>query len=304
MPLSGDQIEIVSGAQRVVVTTLGATLRSYVVGDRPLLDGFEPDELSPGGRGQILVPWPNRIADGRYDLSGKHHQLPIDEPDLGHAIHGLVRWAEWLVEYRAADFARFRHRLSGRPGYPFPLDLSVEYRVSPSGLMVSFGATNVGTASCPFGAGAHPYFRFAGTLVDAIELCVRATQWLQVDARSIPRGRQPVEGSPCDFRAPRVIGLSRLDHAFTDLERDRDGIAQVLLRSGGDETRVWQDRSFDFVQVYTGDTLPDRVRRRHGVAVEPMSCAPNAFNSGDGLRVLAPGEAFEGRWGIAFSRGG
>jgi aldose 1-epimerase len=133
---------------------------------------------------------------------------------------------------------------------------------------------------------------------DGVELCVRAASFLEVDTRSIPTGWSPVAGSPLDFREPRAIGRTRIDHAFTGLERDTDGVAHVVLRRGSESVRVWQDRSFAFVQVYTGDTLPDPARRRSSVAVEPMSCAPNAFNSGDGLRLLTPGETFEGHWGI------
>jgi aldose 1-epimerase len=296
--LSGDQIEIVCGPRRAVLTTVGATLRAYVVGDRPIVEGYGADEVCPDGRGQVLMPWPNRVAGGRYLFAGREQVLPIDEPSLGHAIHGLVRWAEWRVEESSASVARFHHRLCARPGYPFPLELSVEYRLSPTGLAVSHRATNVGEAPCPFGAGAHPYFHFSGARADELELTVPAKEWLEVDERSIPRARRGVPGSPLDFRRARVIGGAHLDHAFTGLERDGDGIAQVVLRHGRDEVRVWQDAAFDWVQVYTGDTLRGPARRRTGVAIEPTSCAPNAFNSGDGLRVLAPGEAFEGRWGV------
>jgi aldose 1-epimerase len=298
MHVSGDQIELAAGSHRAVVATVGATLREYAVGGRQVVDGFRADEVCPGGRGQILMPWPNRIAEGTYEHAGDTHELTLDEAELGHAIHGLVRWVEWRVAERSADRALFRHRLAARPGYPFPLDLEVEYRVSASGLSVRFAALNIGGAPCPFGAGAHPYFGFAGTRVDALELHVPAGRWLQVDARSVPLSWRSVEGSPLDFRRPRPIGPALLDHAFTALERDGGGIARVSLRRGAESVVVWLDRSFDFVQVFTGDTLPDRARRRFGAAIEPMSCAPNAFNTGQGMLVLAPGESFEGRWGV------
>jgi aldose 1-epimerase len=295
MPLSGEQLEISSGSQRLVVATVGATLRAYSVEGREVIDGFEAEQVSPSGRGQLLVPWPNRIADGRYEVAGTRYQLPLDEPELGPAIHGLVRWAEWRVEHRAAEVVRLHHRLGARPGYPFSLDVVVEYRLSSAGLEVKLHATNIGSVPCPFGAGAHPYVALRA---DETELCVPADACLEVDARSIPSRNVPVEGTELDFRRPRVIGAARLDHAFTRLQRDPAGMAHVVL---GD-VRVWQDPAFGFVQVYTGDTLPDRARRRRGVAVEPMSCAPNAFNSGDGLRMLAPRESFEGRWGVSVGR--
>jgi aldose 1-epimerase len=190
------------------------------------------------------------------------------------------------------------HRLDARPGYPFQLDSWVEYRLSSSGMTVTMGARNIGKRACPFGAGAHPYFRLADAGADAVELCVSAAEWLEVDDKSIPTRRRLVEGSAIDFRRPRSIGTTHLDHAFTGLARDREGVAQVLLRADGRALRLWLDGRFGFVQIYTGDTLPDRRRRRQGIAVEPMTCAPNAFNSGDGLIVLPPDVSFEGRWGV------
>jgi aldose 1-epimerase len=298
MSLSGVELEIFSGTQRAVVATVGGTLRGYEVDDRAVVDGFGVDEVCPGGRGQILMPWPNRIADGRWEHEGRRQQLPIDEPDLGHAIHGLVRWGEWRIVHQGPGVAVLRHRLCARPGYPFWLDVGVEYRLSPSGLAVAFSATNIGATPCPFGAGAHPYFVFPQKDVNAVELTVAADDWLEVDARSIPRAWRPVAGNKVDFRRPRVIGGALLDQAYTHLDRDGDGLAEVRLRDGDHTIRIWQDRAFGYVQVFTGDTLADRPRRRQALAVEPMSCAPNAFNSGDGLRTLAPGESFLGRWGV------
>jgi aldose 1-epimerase len=298
VPPAAEQIEIAHGAQRAAFTVTGATLRAYRVADRPVLDGFSEDEVCPGASGQLMAPWPNRIAGGRYDFAGGHHQLPIDEPELGHAIHGLVRWEKWRVAVRAADRVRFAHRLCAQPGYPFPLDLSVEYRLASDGLVVTFRAVNLGETPCPFGFGAHPYYLLRDETVENVELCVPAREWIDVDERSIPTAHRPVAGSPLDFREPHRIGSARLDHAFTGLDRDRREVASITLRDESEEIRLWQDRTLEFVHIYTGDTLPEPERRRRSVAVEPMTCAPNAFNSGDGLRVLDPEVPFECRWGI------
>jgi aldose 1-epimerase len=107
-----------------------------------------------------------------------------------------------------------------------------------------------------------------------------------------------VAGSEVDFRRSRAIGALKLDHAFTDLQRDADGTARVTLRHGRQQLVIQLDRSFEYVQVFTGDTLPALTRRRQGVAVEPMTCAPNAFNNGWGLRLLAPGESFHAQWSV------
>src|ERR1700694_132484 len=72
---SGEQYEIVFGEQRAVITEVGATLREYWSGGRAVLDGFAVSEMCSGGRGQVLMPWPNRIEDGVYEFGGHRQQL-------------------------------------------------------------------------------------------------------------------------------------------------------------------------------------------------------------------------------------
>ena len=186
------------------------------------------------------------------------------------------------------------HRLHPTPGYPFTLDLRVEYTLGEDGLTVRVEATNVGEDACPYGFGAHPYLAGGDGLVDELELRVPAETALISDERSIPIGRQSVDGTELDFRTPKPIGTVQLDHCFTDLQRDGDGRARVEL---GGRATLWVDESYPYVMVFTGDALPDVARR--SVAVEPMTCAPNAFRSGDGLIRLEPGESHSGSWGIA-----
>jgi len=290
---SGEQVELSAGDQRVVVVGLGGGLRSYFDGDRSVLDGYSVVTMCGSGRGQLLAPWPNRIEDGRYEFDGESYQLALDEPERRNAIHGLVRWSHWSVVEQATDRAALEHRLHPTPGYPFTLDLRVEYALGDDGLTVRVEATNVGQDACPYGFGAHPYLAAGDDLVDGLELRVPAETALISDERSIPVGRQSVDGTELDFREPRPIGAVRLDHCFTDLERDADGRARVEL--GGAAT-LWVDESFPYLMIFTGDALPDVARR--SLAVEPMTCAPNAFRSGDGLIRLEPGGSHEASWGI------
>src|SRR5215475_9498488 len=97
---SGDQIEIAFEDQRAIVVEVGAGLRTYSAGGSEIVDGYPADQASPSGRGQLLIPWPNRIQDGSYEFDGRRHQLPLTEPALGNAIHGLVRWVAWRVGER------------------------------------------------------------------------------------------------------------------------------------------------------------------------------------------------------------
>jgi len=289
---SGEQVELTLGEQRVVVVGVGGGLRSYSVGERPVLDGYGPDEMCSSGRGQLLLPWPNRIEDGSYEFGGRRNQLALDEPERRNAIHGLVRWAEWSVTSRGPERASLEHLLHPSPGYPFTLALRVEYSLSDDGLAVRVEATNRGKEPCPYGAGAHPYLAVEGNFVDALELGVPADTVLESNERGLPVGSGPVAGE-LDFRKSRPIGSTQLDHCFTALERDGDGRARVL--AGG--TTLWVDESYPYLMVFTGDPLPDVNRR--SLAVEPMTCPPNAFRTGEGLITVAPGETHTAAWGIS-----
>jgi aldose 1-epimerase len=289
---SGLQIELSSGDQRAIVVSAGGGLRTYEAGGRSVLDGYGADEVCPSGRGQLLLPWPNRIEDGSYEFGGQTHQLPLDELERRNAIHGLVRWASWTVAEQEPSRAVFEHVLYPRPGYPFPLAFRVEYGLGEDGLTVRIEATNVGSGPCPYGAGAHPYLAVRAERVDDADLRVPAATVLESDDRGLPVGESPIEGE-LDFHESRPIGGTVLDHCFTALERDSDGRARVRVGA----TTLWADESWPYLMVFTGDPLPDVARR--SVAVEPMTCAPNAFRSGAGLVVLEPGETHSGAWGIA-----
>ncbi len=285
---SGEQHEIVFGDQRAVVTEVGATLREYRVGDRAILDGFAAGEVCSGARGQVLLPWPNRIRDGAYEFGGRREQLPLSEPDRHNASHGLVRWSAWLPIERTRGRIRLGLTLHPQPGYPFLLELTVDYALGAEGLRMTCSAKNRGAEAAPFGAGSHPYLKPRGALDGAL-LRIPARSYLEVDEQLIPTGRRlAVEGTAYDFRRPRPVGATVLDTCYTDLE------VPVVEFDG---LRLRWDAGHSFLQVFSGDTL-GAARRRQGLAAEPMSCSANAFNSGDGLVVLAPGEVWSGSWAL------
>jgi aldose 1-epimerase len=190
------------------------------------------------------------------------------------------------------------HRLHPQPGYPFTLDLSIEYMLSANGLSVQTTATNVGHDRCPYGCGAHPYLSVGTATVDATVLRAPGRTVLQADGRGIPTGATPVAGTEYDFREPRAVADTKLDHGFTDLERGEDGLARVELTNPdlAAALAVWVDESFPYLMLFTGD-LPEVERR--ALAVEPMTCAPNAFRSGESLIVLEPGDSVTSTWGIS-----
>lgn len=300
---SGEQHEIEYGRFRAVIVEVGGGLRTFHAGDLEVLDGYSADEMCHDGRGQLLLPWPNRLAHGRYRFEGTEYQLPLTEASRGNAIHGLVRWAQWEASERSSESVTMRYRLYPSPGYPFTLDLSAQYALTDDGMTVTLRAENVGDGPCPFGAGQHPYFRCGTPLVNSDLLQVPARSIYRYDEHMIPVERVPIEGTPLDFRTLRSIGSTNIDMDYTDLERGADGRVHVLLQAPDDGPRVevWLDDAFKHVTVYTGDTVQPASRRRHGLAIEPMTCPPNAFVSGEDLVVLAPGEHWQGTWGISVS---
>jgi aldose 1-epimerase len=297
-PPSGEQFTISGGGYEATAVEVGGGLRTLTLAGRPPLDGYGEAEMCDGGRGQHLVPWPNRIQDGRYEFGGREHELALTEPARGNAIHGLLRWVAWRRVEQRADRLRLAQRVHPQPGYPFRLDVEVEYRLGEGGLEVRTRAVNSGDAACPYGAGAHPYLTAGGEAVDGCRLRLPAASRLAADERGIPTGAEPVAGTEYDFREGREIGAIRLDTAYADLEPDEAGNVRVELSGPAGVVTLWMDASHRYVMLFTGDTLRPE-RRRRGVAVEPMTCTPNAFRSGEGLVVLQPGEAAESAWGIS-----
>lgn len=296
------ELAISHGDQHAAVDLTGGGLCAYAAGGRDVLDGYGPDEESTSGRGQVLIPWPNRLEDGTYEFDGKRHELPLTEPERGNAIHGLVRRKRWTVVEHVLERIALAHALEPQPGYPFSIALTVEYTLSAIGLGVRSTAANVGSEACPYGAGFHPYLTSGTQTVDTAGLRIPARTVLISDERGLPIGEQSVDQAGLDFRQPRQIGSTVLDHAFTDLDRDDDGLARVELVDSqhGAVLTLWVDETFPFLMVFTGDPLSDVARR--SLAVEPMTCAPNAFRTGDHLIRLEPGASATSAWGIIPAR--
>lgn len=299
VPLTGQQYQISAGPYRATVTELGAGLRELLWRDQPVILGYEADELPPAGAGQLLAPWPNRIDGGRYVFAEASFQLDLSEPARGNAIHGLTRWTGWQAAAHAPDLVQLGHLLHGRPGYPFCIELTARYRLdAETGLQVTIMARNAGSRPAPYGTGCHPYLTAGAPVVDDCQLELPAAQWLAADDRGIPRGNpEDVRGTPYDFREARQIGGTQLDHALTGLARDSEGRAWARLRGDRAQVAFWAGAGYEWLQVFTGDGL-EAGRRRHALAIEPMTCPPNAFASGADLLTLEPDDSVAHSWGL------
>jgi len=298
---AGELLEIKKGDREAIVTEQGGNLFKARWAGMDLLNTVNDDGYTSGGsHGAVLMPWPGRIQKGAYQWGDQTYQLPINEVAKQSAIHGITRWLTWRVTEHLADSVTLSCRMLAMPGYPFPLQLEQSYRLQDNELEISVTATNIGAKAAPFGYGAHPYFATGTPTVDESVLQLGAASYFETHEDLRPKVPPlPVGGTPLDFRDPTPVGNIELDVTLTDLARDREGRATANFRSpdGAVSITCKYDESIKYLQVFTGDTLSSH--RREGLAIEPYSCAPDAFNNGLGLIRLAPGESTRLRWTIS-----
>ncbi|TDC52370.1 aldose epimerase [Actinomadura sp. KC345] len=294
--ITGEQYALSAGPYQAVITESGASLRELTHEGRPLVLSHGADEPAPAAFGHLLIPWPNRVDRGRYDYGGASHRLDISEPERDCAIHGLARWAPWRAARHEPDRVRLTHRLLATAGYPFRLDLEAEYSLDAAdGLHVRITARNAGTATAPYGHGSHPYLT-TGEPIDACEVTLGADRYMPVDERMIPSGPSlDVTGTKYDLRTGPILSDRVIDTAFTDLNREGDGRVWVVLSGSARTVRLWADDAHPWMMIYTADNAPSP---RAGLGVEPMTCPPNAFATGEGLVHLEPGAEYTGTYGI------
>lgn len=303
-PLSGTRVDLSSGSYTASIASVGASLRFLRFEGRDLVVPFDEDEVRPAFRGAMLAPWPNRVVDGRYSFAGEAHQLALTEPARGHALHGLAAWSDWAVVASSPDSASFRVIVEAQAGYPFRVQVTATFSLSEGGLRTEVEAVNLGQVDAPYGTGPHPYLVAGEGRVDDWTLELPASQVLSVtEDRLVPVSLDTVDAAPdarFDFRAARAIGDTFIDHAFSGLARE-DGTGQTVVRlttpSGTGVQMHWSD-GLPWVQVHTADQ-EDPARSRLGLAVEPMTCPPDAFNSGTDLVVLSPDTPHSVSWTIA-----
>jgi aldose 1-epimerase len=279
------------------ITEVGASLRALRIDGVDLIPRYPDDSPAPAASGVVLVPWPNRIRDGKWTQRGTVHQLAITEPRYGNASHGLLRFAPYRVEATHADAVTLAADVFPQTGFPFHLATTVTYTLTDTGVDVSHTITNVGTADAPVALGVHPYLCISDVPTADLAVQLDAGTWFPVDERNLPGEPVPVDPAH-DLRSPRRLGDVSLDTAYTDIRRGPDGrIRGILSAPDGRRVGVWGGSDIAYLQVFTTDRYPDQDL---AVAMEPMTAPSDAFNSGRDLRWLVPGETWTVMWGIFF----
>ncbi len=309
MAASGTSYVLRAGDDEATIASVGASLRSYRVGGRDLVVPYGEDEVRPGYRGATLAPWPNRVVDGQYEVDGIRYRLALSEPERQHALHGLVAWLDFDAAVVASDHLTLVADIVAQTSYPWTVRIETTYRLGADGLTQTVRATNRGTDAAPFGTGPHPYLVAGPAPLDEWTLEFHAERVLEVTPdRLAPVGLVGIDDMPrFDFRTAAVIGDVEIDHAFTGLARAQDGSTRVRVSDpGGSGVEMVWGADCPWVQVHTADLPggPSQPGHRAGLAVEPMTCAPDAFNDSRydydaGLIMIAPGESVEAAWRIA-----
>lgn len=283
MPRPAPAVELTAGDYTATIVPSGAGLARLTWRGRHVVVGHDPRELPLGYLGKTLVPWPNRITDGTYEYAGETHRVPINEHPTNAALHGLACWSVWDVADRSGEHVTLELELAPSYGYPFHLLTRTTYRLTADGgLDVEITASNIGERTAPYGSSSHPYLTCDLRPVDACTLHVPATTVLEVDDRLRPVGTSLAADVGLDLPGTAPLGGRQVDHAYTGLPAEGWTVRLTDTESGL-QVRLHADAPW--LQIYSGEQVG-----RRGVAVEPMTCPPDAFNSGTDLVELAPGE--------------
>jgi aldose 1-epimerase len=299
--------------QRAVVSPWGASLRRYFLleedgRETDLVWGYSGAAGKKGGQGDVLIPFPGRVAGGRYRFDGQQLQLDCNDKEGPNAIHGFVRAVPWTIHEQTPQRVAFGvgidEREYGPRGYPFSLEVRLAYSLDGDGLTCAFAVRNVGRKTAPVGVGFHPYFTVGTTAIDEAEATIPASGYLEFNDRLTPTGVVlPVADTEWDYRDYRTIGSRRFNHCYLQLVRDPAGWSTASLRNPRNRftIEVAMDRAFTALVVYTGDAIPGAARQ--ALALEPMTCATDALNHPEwGLTRLAADQTFGGRYRIGSRR--
>lgn len=294
---TGMQYRLRRGDAEAVVVGLAGALRTYRVAGEDFTEPYGADEIPPAGNGIQMTPWPNRVADARWDLEGATQQLDVTEPARGHASHGLLRNTHLMLESQTPSRVALRGEIHPQHGWPFRLTHRVAYSLEETGaLTVTQTLTNHSARPAPAAFGSHPFLRIGDEPSDELTLTVAADRWIEADERLIPVGTREADGTDHDFRSGRRVGADPVDVCLTGLTPAEGGRHEARLTApDGRVLTLWSDPVFVYTHVFVTDRLPGRDA---AVAVEPMTAPADALNSGEGLHWLEPGQSLTGSWGL------
>ena len=297
---TGTQFSLSLGDSSATITEVAAGLRGLVLNGVEVVHEYPEHSLPPMGQGIVLVPWPNRIKNGTWTLDGVEQQLDITEPSTGNATHGLLRNTAYRVAERGDSYVTLQAGVYPQHGYPFSVDTSVSYELTDAGLTVTHAITNESDVPAPVAVGAHHYFVIGSVPTADLTLTISAETVFEYNKKFIPTGEVSVDGTDFDLRGGRRVGDVSLNHAFGKLTETGGQNIHSLSSPDGQRVELWTDSNFGFVQAYTPREFPLETGTGQAIALEPMTAPANAFNTGQGLRWIEPGDTWMLSWGVRY----
>ncbi|MFC4223873.1 aldose 1-epimerase family protein [Lysinibacter cavernae] len=289
------------GDWSATITERAAGIRLLTLDGIDLVEPFPEDRVPPYAAGIVLMPWANRIRDGKWTLNGATQQLDITEPAAHNAIHGLLRNAHYTLGDRGADWVRLEAPVFPQHGYPFHLETSVTYRLLANGLQVTHDVRNVGPTTAPVALGAHPFVKIGDVPTTDLTLTVDAATRFEVDDRFNVLAEVGVEGTQYDLRDGVRLGDVSLDDGYGSVSHTEGETRHSITAPDGRRVTVWGDSNIRYVQVFTTDDFSTETVGDVAVAIEPMTAPAGSLATGEGLTWLEPGEEWAVRWGIRYS---
>ncbi|WP_308535178.1 aldose 1-epimerase family protein [uncultured Mobiluncus sp.] len=314
MTSSNDFIELCAGQYRAQISPFGGGLWSLTCAGKPLVvtppvphQGLSRVSPVPFAAGCLLAPWPNRVDGGNFTFQGETYQIEINEPDRRNAIHGFVRERPWELDPETSDNnAAVRLTLEMEPqlGWPWGLKYVMNWSVDATqGLRGELRVSNLSAAPCPFGFGWHPYLSAGGASLDECTLSISVGNNLVLDpVRNLPTGLERPADTVLGQARPVALHGLWLDHAFRTQPEPDGRVRAALCRADGLGTELSAGPWCRWLQIYSADPAHQEafpgVRDGRALAVEPMTCPPNALNRNQDLLVLASGESRSFTFGL------
>lgn len=286
-----------TGNRCVIVPELGGIVRQLSLRKNVTLFSLLKTPATPHAlaedtqsASELLFPFASRIPDGKYKFLGKEYQLAKNETGNINAIHGLVRKQNFHLEEQSVHndraLIRLSYALSEAEGYPFELQFTVTYSLHSDGkFSLTYEAKNRGSAPCPVMFGWHPYFQLGNELADAWKINIPSDHIVVFDRNMIPIGKEPFF-----VEKPTLLYRKSFDNCFI-VDSNTDNVVTKLISENQDVTLCIEQEAgegkFNYLVVYTPPA-------RDCVAIEPLTANVDSFNSGEGLNILAPGNAISG----------
>jgi aldose 1-epimerase len=307
-PLSGDQYELKFSDSKArehyaVISSIAGALRVYQVDGKNVVVPFGESELPRHFAGTVLLPFPNRLGDGKYSFEGKDYQAAINEVDRNNQLHSFSQFYDFDLVESGDDFVTLGLRLPAQKAYPFETYTEITYRLNEDGLIIDSETQNLSDKNAPFALGWHPWFDTRGDQRKA-QISLGANSYVTVDSRLLPTGEAKVDGTDFDIRTLASMETLEFDDAWVDVELV-DGYSKAeLIGADGHKVTVLADQNYKAWQICSAAGFTDPNENRFGLAIEPMTAYADAFKTGKNLTILKPfgteGDSLSTNWRIVF----